>query len=285
MGRWRKLYWMFIAMKESQSGISGAHSGTKPGNKFTLFLISLQFLPCGTFELEEVSIKVLEIGHFPGECKPLSTIHSSLLWEWSLLSTMGTWVCLCMHCSTAQCWGCKECEAFWWDRVWATKSKAIVSGHASLKNFLPLVLHLFFRSIFYQFFWTKTELEIHWCYFSTWKVNMAVLKHEAREWHSQGVRLKTWILGVRYGEINPSEGMHCFIGVMENQAVCGILQNQAIEDKCAAGPCTDKRSRTDWGCEGWGQPWMQWPWDGGVREPAWRKQGNKQDHNLGLQES
>lgn len=47
------------------------------GNKFTLFLISLQFLPCGSFELEEVSVKVLEIVHLPGACKLLSTIRSS----------------------------------------------------------------------------------------------------------------------------------------------------------------------------------------------------------------
>ena len=30
-----------------------------------------------------------------------------------------------------------------------------------------------------------------------------------------------------------------------------------------------------WGCEGWGQLWHQWPWDGGIQDPLWRKHGKK----------
>lgn len=47
-----------------------------------------------------------------------------------------------------------------------------------------------------------------------------------------------------------------------------------------SGPFTNIHRRTSWGCEGWGQPQLQWPRAGGVPDPMWKKQSNKQDYNL-----
>ena len=33
-----------------------------------------------------------------------------------------------------------------------------------------------------------------------------------------------------------------------------------------------------------GKPRLQWPWNGGIQYPVWKKQGHKQDQNLGPQE-
>lgn len=35
--------------------------------------------------------------------------------------------------AAVQSWGCKKGDALGWDRVWAAKSKAISSGHASCR--------------------------------------------------------------------------------------------------------------------------------------------------------
>lgn len=34
----------------------------------------------------------------------------------------------------------------------------------------------------------------------------------------------------------------------------------------------------------WGQSWLQWPWDGVVEDPAWKKQGSVYDYKPGFQE-
>lgn len=46
-----------------------------------------------------------------------------------------------------------------------------------------------------------------------------------------------------------------------------------------------KHGRTEQGCKGWERSWLQWPWDGGIHDPGRRKQGKKQDHSTGIQES
>lgn len=36
-----------------------------------------------------------------------------------------------------------------------------------------------------------------------------------------------------------------------------VTFGEMSEERCTAGPCTDKQRRAAWRCVGWGQPWMQ----------------------------